>query len=579
LRGSTAQEQNGQPLEALSFEEKVDQVQELLAGLDCSRCGYASCRENAEAIVQGESPSDSCVEASPEARERIRQIVGLPERVPWTVSLWRTLTSVKLAIGLIIVLALFSILGTLVPQGQPDLRYLNQYGPTGYKLIKFFSVDRLFHTWYYLGLLVLLGLSTLACLTKRFRLSLRLLCRPRRQSPAQILKLENSAELAISGRPTAALERVTDVLRKQGYRVTRTGNQLYAHKNLVGRLGVDLFHASLLLLLLGALAGGLFGFEGFIQGHKGEVLDVPNADFQIRVDDLWVEHYEGSTQVKDWYTTLTVIDDGQEVKTQTIEVNHPLTYQGVSFYQASFGTDWLRNPMLTFQVLKVEPTADAENATGKGPESLTTPLGEYEITLEESFPVDPEQDITAKLLAFYPDFAMTDQGPINRSLRLNNPAAFLEIYRGDQLKFRGWTFAHFPEMQIWVAMETESNNPDAQPPAGHGSMGGLPYRIDLVGMRAEQFTGLQVSYNPAIWVIYLSFVLMGLGMFLNFYLPPRWAWASAGQGRLVLAVIGRDDREVTGEFEALVEQLRGALPTAGEPSSAEASESHPSSTR
>ncbi len=576
-----AREPEGQAPEALSFEEKVARVQELLAGLDCSRCGYTSCRENAEAIVRGESPYDSCVEASPEARERIRQIVGLPERVPWTVSLWRTLTSVKLAIGLIIVLALFSILGTLVPQGQPDLRYLNQYGPTGYKLIKFFSIDRLFHTWYYLGLLALLGINTLACLTKRFRLSLQLLRQPRRQSPAQILRLENSVELAISGKPTAALERVADVLRKRGYRVTRTGSQLYAHKNLIGRLGVDLFHASLLLLLLGALAGGLFGFEGFIQGHKGEVLDVPNADFQIRVDDLWVEHYEGSTQVKDWYTKLTVIDNGQEVKTQTIEVNHPLTYKGVSFYQASFGTDWLRNPMLTFRVLKVEPAADAEGAGGTEAENSMTPLGEYEITIEESFPVDPERNITAKLLAFYPDFAMTDQGPINRSFRLNNPAAFLEIYEGDQLKFQGWTFAHFPEMQIWVATETDSDNPEAQPPVGHGSMGSLPYRIDLVGMRAEQFTGLQVSYNPAIWVIYLSFVLMVLGMFLNFYLPPRWAWASAERGRLALGILGRDDREVAGEFEALVERLHEALPTADKPSSsgAEVSEPHPSSTR
>ena len=557
VSGDGDRDEDGLPPARLSYEEKVARVRELLAGLDCGRCGYISCADNAEAIVRGESPLDSCVQASPEARARIREILGLPARVPWPTRLWGSLSSVKLAVALIAVLALLSVVGTLIPQGQPDLRYLTQYGPTGYKLIKFFQVDRLYHSGYYLGLLALLGLNTLACLTKRFRQSLKLLRRPRRMSPARITRLENSIQLAIAEAPTAALERVARVLRERHYRVTRRGTQLFAQKNLVGRLGVDLFHASLLLLLVGALAGGAFGFEGFVKGTKGDVLDVPGADFQIRIDDLWTENYEGTSRIADWYTTITVLDDGKEVKTQTIEVNRPLTYKGVSFYQSSFGSDWTQ-PQLTFRVLRVEvpegPPDPADPETPPAPR--TTPLGEYEVTTEGTFPLDPEGRLTAKLIAFYPDFAMSEQGPINRSLRLNNPAAFLEIYEGEALKFRGWTFAHFPEMQIWFPMDAERGG---EGPPGHGSLGGLPYRIDLVGMHAPEFTGLQVSYNPAIWVVYLSFVLMAVGMFLNFYLPPRWAWVTAERGKLALGMLGRDDREVTGEFEALVERVREAL--------------------
>ena len=536
---------DGRP--SLTLEEKVERVRELLTGLDCGRCGYASCADNAEAIVRGESPYDSCVRASPEAQAKIRAILGLPVQVPWTARLWEDLSSVRLAVVLLAVLALLSILGTLVPQGQPDPSYFTRYGPTGYTLIKYLQLDRLYHSWYYLGLLALLGVNTLACTIKRFRRSWRLVRRPRRLSPAQIPRLENSAELRIAVTPSAALERAARVLRGRGYRVTRTGAQLLAQKHLIGRLGVDLFHASLLLLLLGALIGGVVGYEAFLTGHKGDVLDVPNADFQIRIDDLRVENYEGTSRVADWYTTLTVIEDGREVKTQTIEVNHPLTYKGVSFYQSSFGTDWFREPQLTFQVLRVEPPSGDEETS---PELI--PLGEHQVTLEESFPIDPERGLTAKLRAFYPDFAMGEQGPYNRSPRLNNPAAFLEIYEGDTLKLRGWTFAHFPEMQIWVPT-------DAEGPAGHGSMGELPYRIDLVGMHAPEFTGLQVSYNPSIWVFYASFVLMAVGMLLNFYLPPRWAWVSAENGRLAVGIVGRDDREVTDEFETLVERLREAL--------------------
>jgi cytochrome c biogenesis protein len=78
-------------------------------------------------------------------------------------------------------------------------------------------------------------------------------------------------------------------------------------------------------------------------------------------------------------------------------------------------------------------------------------------------------------------------------------------------------------------------------------------------MHAPEFTGLQVSYNPGIWIIYLSFTLMTLGMFLNFYLPPRWVWAAAERGKLLLGGIGRDDREFTGEFEELLAKVRAEL--------------------
>jgi len=531
----------------LSFDEKVKRVQQELSGLDCGRCGYVSCAENAAAIVRGESPYDSCVQASPEARERIRQILGLPERVAISQRLWRTLTSVKLAIGLIAALALLSILGTLIPQSQPDLNYLNRYGMTGYKLIKFFLVDKLFHSWYFLGLLALLGLNTLACLIKRFQVSWKLLRQPGEgQSPAQLLRLENSLELPTGAAPSASLERVKEILSRRGYRIRKKGLQLVAQKNLIGRLGVDLFHASLLLLLMGAIVGGLFGFEGFQVAHKGEIFEVPGSDFQVRVDELWTVNYPDSSRIKDWYTRLTILEGGQEVKTQTIEVNHPLTHKGISFYQSSFGSDWFGEAQLTFAIKR---SADG------------TALSEYEVTVGDTFPL--EADLVGKLVAFYPHFVLTEQGPTNRSQRLENPAAYLEIYQGGKLKYWGWTFAHFPDMQIFVAAEPKpSVSYDSAPGPGHGGQGELPYRIEIAGMHAPEFTGLQFSYNPGIWLLYASFLLMTLGMFLNFYLPPRWIWAVAERGRVCLAGKGRDDHEFMGEFETVTKEVCRALPAA-----------------
>ncbi|MFB6286378.1 MAG: cytochrome c biogenesis protein ResB [Candidatus Bipolaricaulia bacterium] len=602
---------SGADAQPLSFSTKVERVRQELAGLNCGRCGYEDCADNAEAIVRGESPYDSCLQAAPEAKERIRELVGMPEQRSQIAQLWRGLASVKLAIGLIVVLTVLSIIGTLIPQGQSQTAYVGQYGETGYQVISFFQLDGLFHSWFYLGLLGLLGLNTTACLSRRFRTSLRMLKRqPGGQTADSLLKLENSAEVPISGGPIKALDRAAESLREKGYKVKREGANLMASKQRFGRLGVDVFHASLVLLLVGALVGGLFGFEAFQQANKGEVFDVPNADFQVRVDDLWTETYEDG-KIKDWYSQLTVIEDGQEVKTKTIQVNDPMTYEGINFYQTSFGSDWMGGAEVTFAVQKVASTSqspspedsdsqdssnagDTSNAVGvttasaqQNPHGDTSqdaqgsqgsqqsPHGggsDYEVveTLRETTVTQGKRfqltaELTAEFVRFYPDIMFTKNGPQNRSRRLNNPAAEMRVYRGEELMFHGYTFARFPDMQIWIPNTGNANSGSSQQPAmTQGRLGEQPFRIDIVGMSAPQFTGLQVSSNPGIGIIYASFVVMVIGIVLNFYMPPRWVWAVSERGRLVIGGVGRDNREFMGEFDTLLERVQEDLSAASQ---------------
>ncbi len=513
--------------------EKVAQIVALLGGLNCGRCGHRTCAENAMAIVRGESPPDSCVQGGVEAARQIREILGTAERVSLKGLIWEQLTSIKLAIGLIIALTLISVIGTLIPQNQNPFVYIERFGLAGAQLIQFFQFDRLYSSWYFIGLLVLLVINTLSCALKRFRVSWELVRKPiELRSAHEVAQLPTNAKIETSESGLEALKRL---LERRRYRVQQEGAQLTAHKHLWGRLGVDLLHVSLLIVLIGGIVGGLLGFEDFQVAHKGQTFNVARGGFAVRVDDLWTTSYTDSAQTKDWFSKLTVIEDGKEVLTKTIEVNEPLTYKGISLYQASFGTDWLGGAQLTLRV---------ERAQGDG---TTLPLGEFTAKVGEEFTIDDEGR-KVKISAFYPDFMIgEDRRPANRSGRLNNPAVFLEVFKGEQREFSTWSFAQFPEFQHEFTKENQ-------------------YRFFVAGMTAPEFTGLQIAANPGIPLIYTGFILMMLGLFMNFYLPPRRIWAAFQENRLYLGGLGREPREFEPELEEIAEELRVSLQPLPQPS-------------
>ncbi|MFN3406563.1 MAG: cytochrome c biogenesis protein ResB, partial [Caldimicrobium sp.] len=88
--------------------------------------------------------------------------------------LWNFLASAKLAIVLFFLLAAFSILGTIIPQGQLETFYLMKYGATLGKLLLFFQINDAYHSWWYITALFLFLTNLIACSLKRFPFSYRL---------------------------------------------------------------------------------------------------------------------------------------------------------------------------------------------------------------------------------------------------------------------------------------------------------------------------------------------------------------------------------------------------------------------
>jgi len=513
----------------------VAEVARLLAGKNCGRCGQATCAENAKAIVDGRSSYRSCVEADPATQARIRNLLErqAPPTLPWRSRLWQALTSVRLAVGVIVALLLLLAVGTLIPQNAQAFAYIQRYGLDGYRWIDRLQLDRLFRSWYFLALLVVLSINTICCTLKRSSVSARLLMRPMpTHTPEEISRLDYAVSLSQGPlAPAEALGRVATLLEQNHFHCAREGQGLKAHKNRFGRLGVDTLHISLVLILLGAAAGGMSHFEDFWIAHAGDVYNVPQKDFSVRVDKLWSQDYADSGRVKDWYTTLTVLEQDKAVLTRQIQVNQPLTYRGTNFYQASFGSDWQNKG--TFSIT-VHTTDGAE-------------LGPYVLTSHGNVFL-PENGLEISALTFMPDFAIDEQRRTyyNRSAQLNNPGLLVRVQKTDGSSYTTWAFTNSDMQQFYQTRLSAKT----------------PYQVRMIGITAAQFTGLHVVSNPALPVIYAGFSLLGLGVFLNFYWAPRWVWVQLARGTVYVGATGRDGREFAAGFQQLVEALKVQLPAA-----------------
>jgi cytochrome c biogenesis protein len=263
------------------------------------------------------------------------------------------LADLRLAIVLLLVIALFSISGTVIEQGQSLDFYRTNYpedpalfGFLSWKVILIVGLDHVYRTWWFLTLLILFGASLTACtFTRQFPA----LGAARKwkfyQQPRQFQKLAMSTSLE-----QQSLSSLVDRLGQKRYRVFQEGDAVYARKGLVGRIGPIIVHASMLLILLGAIWGAMTGFFAQEMVPSGETFQVRNIfdagpwaeaqipkDWSMRVNRFWID-YTPEGAIDQFYSDLSVMDqDGNEIDQKTIHVNQPFRHQGVTFYQADWG--------------------------------------------------------------------------------------------------------------------------------------------------------------------------------------------------------------------------------------------------
>ncbi|GAA1909481.1 cytochrome c biogenesis protein ResB [Nocardioides marmoribigeumensis] len=274
---------------------------------------------------------------------------------------WRQLTSMRTALLLLLLLALGSVPGSVVPQQNIDasrvLRWKADHpGLTPlYEKLGLFSV---YDSVWFSAIYLLLMLSLVGCIVPRLGVYARAVRARPPAAPRRLDRLPAHATALTSRSGAEVLERAGEVLRRRRYRVVASGDAVSAERGYLREAGNLLFHVSVIAVLVCFAAGQLWGFKGGVivpvgRGFTNLVSQYDTFDsgtlmdpeqlppLHFTVDDFTVKFIPSGThrgQPESFAAHLTYTEaPGEPERTQRIEVNHPLVLDGVSVFLVGHG--------------------------------------------------------------------------------------------------------------------------------------------------------------------------------------------------------------------------------------------------
>lgn len=397
--------------------------------------------------------------------------------------LWKLFTSVKLTVVILLTLAVTSIVGTLIPQNENPAAYVQAYGEYVFRLFSTLGIFDMYHSWWFQSLLLLLTANIVVCSIDRLSATRKILFV--KKPLLRVSKFRNlkNQEVFDDDRPPEQLRKLylpyfERVFRHSQLESTDKGFYMFGEKGRWTRFGVYTVHLSVVLLLLGGLIGSIFGFDGFVNipegesvtrirlGNNGKTLPL---DFELRCDDFDVSFYD-SGMPKEYRSSLTILEDGRPVLTKEIIVNDPLRYKGVSMYQSSYGTLPPQKAVFSFTSRSTGKIYRRQAAVGEVIE-LPEKLGTFVLQGFESSARFRGQDI-----------GQTVRGTLT-------PA------QGEQVEILlPIRFPSFDKMRRGKII------------------------ISVAELKQRFYTGLQVSSDPGVWLVYIGFIIMIIGCYITFFM-------------------------------------------------------------
>lgn len=439
---------------------------------------------------------------------------------------WDFFCSLKLTLFLLITLAITSIIGTVIPQfPNIDERYwatISAGRKALYEKLDFFDM---YHSWWFLALLTLFCVNLICCSIKRLPHVFTFVSEPVKTLSETQQKIFTSKEFKLHSSLDESRDKLAAFLTAHVATpvITQVGNQyhLFAQKNAWCRLGVYVVHASILVIMAGAIIGNIWGYKGFVAIVEGDTINTIKArsgkdiplGFEVKCDQFTVSFYDapgggGPSQMpKEFKSILTLTENGKEVsgyKHARVVVNEPLTYKGITFYQSSYGQ--ANDPSSFFFTVKNRESGKTDQIVLRP--GVQTRLSDGRVASIVDLTENPGEGTAAVL-------SVSDKGAEPKFFKVFKNAPTLDDLRGDKLIF------------------------------------------SFTGSDARMYTGLQVNKDPGVWVVWTGCIMMCLGLCIAFFMSHRRVWIVVQQGYVrIYGNASKNQPAFLIEFEAMAEELQ-----------------------
>ena len=231
-------------------------------------------------------------------------------------------------------------------------------------------------------------------------------------------------------------------------------------------------------MLIGALIGSFLGFAGSANIPEGKTINkirlyntgkAQALDFGIRCDSFNVKFYDSGAP-SEYRSTLTILEQGKPVLTKDIIVNVPLRYKGINIFQSNYGKLSPENIMLNF---KNRVTGVSYNKKVSLGQQFDIPgnMGQFIVKgYRDSYDFGGYNLGETIIGILTPD----NRSPVNIILPMRFP--FYDNMRKDDLI------------------------------------------ISVEGYDQRYYTGLQITRDPGVLVVYSGFAIMIIGCFITFFM-------------------------------------------------------------
>ena len=405
-------------------------------------------------------------------------------------------------------IALTSVIGTLIPQNQNPELYFRKYGEFSYKLFHVLGIFDMYHSWWFQCLIILLATNIIVCSINRFSATWKIVFVKNPPFNLSRFRKLTQQEAFASQNKISDLKKIYEPFIAKRFGYTRTeptekGFSIFAEKRRWTRFGVYTVHLSIVVLLLGGLVGSIFGFEGFVNIPEGEKVDsiqirstgdIKKLGFEIKCEDFNISFYNNGAP-KEFRSSLTILEEGKPVHKKDIIVNDPMRYKGINIFQSSYGKMPSNEPQKK-KTQHIDPEKEIILTF-----SIIASAKSYKIATVVGKPVDIPEDLGKFVLVEYrksAEFMGQNIGETFAGILTPNDGNPVEILL--PLHFPNFDKMRRGAVVISVSgQKKETFTPAATP-------------------EPRYYTGLQITQDPGVWLVYTGFVLMIIGCIITFFL-------------------------------------------------------------